>query len=401
MKLLMIGGTGVLSSAVLIEALKQQYDVTIVNRGHNNDKVPSGVHIFVADYRDSSAIEPFLQNKTYDAVIDFVCYDKEQIDYSINLLAKHCNQYIFISSACVYDYTLPGVKTEDSPKVFKDWNYSVNKWDCECYLTEKASKKNYNFTIIRPCITYDDTRIPYGIVPDYGYHWALVSRILSGKPVIRWNGGTTKWNMMRVEDFAVGIVGLIGNEKAYNESFNVCGDYAYSWNDVIEAIEKVVNKKAVFYDIDSNEFAEIIPGLKSRILGRSSDLVCSNRKIKEIVPSFKSRISLQDGIEKTINAYIKNNYQMGIDYRFEALMDYVIWQSCKNHHISPKNYNLEFVDYLKKSSNRDIIIYYAVRFKRRFLNNSGRIPLFGFGTFPYTEKLVNSIQKAILGGKNG
>lgn len=398
MRLLIIGGTGLLSGAVVKEAQKKGIEVTIVNRGIKSKIMPQGVKVITADFRNEIMMSTALQDLHFDAAIDFICFNKEQMEYSVKLLSRHCDQYIFISSACVYNYALPGVKTEDSEKVFEKWSYSVNKWASECCLTELAKELKFNYTIIRPCITYDDSRIPYGMTPPYGYHWTIVGRILSGKPIIRWNGGTTKWNMMRVEDFVVGFVGIVGNEQAYNQVYNISGDNAYSWNDVISCVEKAVKKKAVIYDLDSDEYTHLSNDKEGRIYGRSSDLICSNQKIKDLVPEFKTTYDLQDGIMKTIEGYKSRDFERGIDYVFDANMDRTIIKSCKKHGIKPSDYKLSFVDYLDNATNKEKLKYYAIRNGVRIVNTKFGIPLIGFGTFPYKEVLTKCIPTAILGG---
>lgn len=395
MKLLIIGGTGLLSGAVVKEAIRQGIDVTIVNRGKKSKVVPEGVNVIISDYRNKEVMQSSLQGKHFDAVIDFICFNREQMEYSVKLLSQHCDQYIYISSACVYNYALPGIKTEDSEKVFEKWSYSVNKWAGECCLVELAKELKVNYTIIRPCITYDDSRIPYGMTPPYGYHWTLVGRILAGKPIIRWNGGTTRWSMMRVEDFVVGLVGVVGNDKAYNQAYNISGDNAYSWNDVISCVEKAVGKKAVFYDMSSDEYTHYSNDKEGRIYGRSSDLICSNQKIKDLVPEFKTIYNLQDGIVKTIDGYKKRDFERGIDYVFDANMDRVILKSCKERSIKSSDYKLGFVDYLGKSTNKERLRYYAMRNNIRIINTKFGFPLIGFGTFPYKEVLVKCIPKAM------
>ena len=275
---------------------------------------------------------------------------------------------------------MPGIKSEDSEKIFEKWSYSVNKWASECYLMDMAKKLNINYTIIRPCITFDDSRIPYGITPPYGYHWTIVGRILEGKPIIRWNEGTTKWNMMRVEDFVVGLVGVIGNKKAYNQAYNISGDYAYSWNDVIACVEKVVKKDAIFYDMSSDEYTKLSNDLQGVIYGRSSDLICSNKKIKDLIPEFKTNYDLEEGINKTIEGYKKNNFEKGIDYLYDAVMDRIIMRSCKEHGISSSTYNLGFVDYLGNATIKDKLRYYATRNNLKIINTKYGIPLIKFAT---------------------
>ena len=346
MKLLVIGGTGVLSGAVVSESIRKKWDVTIVIRGSKMSLVPKGVNIIQTDYRNKSLMEAALRDKHYDAVIDFICYNKEQIAYSIDLLHTVADQYIFISTTCVYDTSIPGIKTENSKKVLADWNYSVNKWACECLLRDKAKELNFNYSIIRPCVTYDDTRIPYGVMPPYGYHWTMCARILAGKPIIRWDKGTTRWNMMRVEDFAIGVVGIIGNKQAYNEAYNLSGDNAYEWNDVISIVEEYLGKKSVICDMTSSDYKSFYSKRSGEIVGRSLDAIIDNSKIKALVPSYNTSCSLREGLFKTLESYKCQNYQKGIDWEYDANLDLIISLYCRKHKISKNKYKLNFIDYL-------------------------------------------------------
>lgn len=358
MKLLIIGGSGVLSSAVVKEALNQKMDVTIVNRGNRRQIFAEGVHFIKADYHNKGLMLEKLKGLHFDAVIDFICFKKEQIAYSVDLLSPFADQYIFISSACVYNTAIPGKKNENSETVLKEWDYSVNKWDCEEYLRKVAAEKCVQYTIVRPCITYDDTRIPYGIMPPYGYHWTWIARLLAGKPIIRWDGGTAKWNMMRVEDFAVGVVGIIGNANAINEAFNICGDEICTWNEVVETVASHFGKDVVYFDISSNEYGKLCPAKKGEIAGRSLDAVIDNSKIKHVVPSYKMTLSLRDGIEKTICAYQEQKYQKGIDWKYDAECDRIISSIGKQKAIDVSQYKLGFVDYLQNASAKDTRTYW-------------------------------------------
>lgn len=85
--------------------------------------------------------------------------------------------------------------------------------------------------------------------PFIGSHWTFVERIKSGKPIITWNKGQNKLNLTRVEDFALGAVGLIGNTKAYNEVFNVVGDYVYTWKEVLDTLGKLIGEEVKTIDI--------------------------------------------------------------------------------------------------------------------------------------------------------
>ena len=363
MNLLIVGGTGVLSTAVVREALNKGISVSMINRGNRKHLIPEGVKLIRADIRDTDFLRQSLSGRHFDAVIDFICYNQEQIAHSLNLFKDNTSQYIFISSACVYDTSIPGKKDEDAPKGFKDWNYSIDKWACEQYLTTKATEQSINYTIVRPCITYDDTRIPYGIMPPYGYHWTLVERILNGKAVITWDGGTSRWNMMRVEDFAVGVTGLIGNPAAYGQAFNICGNEPVSWNEVLDLLGRILGKEVKQLDVPAEKLMEYCPERKGEIAGRAADAIIDNAKIKALVPEFGQRISLEDGICKTLDAYKAQNYQKGIDWRFDAQWDYIIHQESKKRPCLPGRKQAKFIDYLGTASFKDRLTYLSVRLK--------------------------------------
>ena len=359
MNVLLIGGTGVLSSAVTKEALLQGINITMINRGLHTQSLLGNVELIKTDRKNYDYIKRMLQGRTFDAVIDFLCLsDKDTVD-SFNLYKNFTKQYFFISSCAVYDTRTGEICSENSPKVLPIWEYSVKKWKSELQLMQLAKNANVHYTVIRPCVTYGDTRIPYGISPQYGYHWTLAARILSGKPIIRWNGGINRCNMTHVDDFAVGVVGLIGNPKAYDEAFNICGEECPTFNDVLDTIAKYLDKRIVLFDITSEEYAEEVPSRAGEILGgRSIDAINSNEKIKSVVPAFKQTISLRDGICKTLDAYKSQNYQRGIDWAFDADTDRIIKKYAKKKGIDAKGYNLRFVNYLGTASKTDQLTYW-------------------------------------------
>ena len=248
MKLLVVGGTGVISYAVVMEALKQGIEVTCINRGRSkSQQLPKEVELIIADYHNKDVITKELKGKYFDAVIDVICYKPSDIEYSVSLFKDVCTQYIFFSSCAVYnkgkgDY----VCNEESPLINSIWNYSISKVECENKLVELAAKYNLIYTIVRPAVTYGNTRIPYGITPPYGYHGTLIQRIINNKPIVLWDEGRAFSTITRVEDFAIGLVGLLGNPKAYNEIFNVVGDERYHWKDVIDELGRILNRHPVY-----------------------------------------------------------------------------------------------------------------------------------------------------------
>jgi nucleoside-diphosphate-sugar epimerase len=368
MKLLLVGGTGVLSTAITQAAIIKGIEVYMVNRGNRIELIPQEVHLLKADINNKLKVVELLGTLYFDAVIDFICYTDNQLEYSFNLFKDRTNQYIFISSCAVYNSEVCKVCDEEALKVLPIWQYSIDKNKSEELLIYLAKNSKTNYTIIRPGVTYGDTRIPYGISPPYGYHWTFVERILHGKPIITWNNGENFCNITHVDDFAIGVVGLLGNTQAYNEAFNVVADETPTWKDVLDTLSDLLNKEIITFDIPGEYYAKEIPARRGEILGgRSVSGSCSNKKIKSVVKDFKTNISLRDGIKRTLDYYKSHNYMHGIDYAFDADTDRIIVKYAKKKKIVMKESNLCYIDYLNEKRINNYLKYIFIRYSNHLL----------------------------------
>lgn len=368
MKVLIIGGTGILSKAVVDECANIGYEVTMLNRGRRKLFINENVELLKCDIHDPNLVKKMLGDRVFDAVIDFLCYNKKDIDYSINLLGSFSKQYIFISSAQAYNTSYDSILTENSKLGQPLWSYSMNKVECEETLKILCQEKGINYTIIRPGVNYDNTRIPYGMYPPIGQHWTLCARILSGKPIITWNNGDNKLNLTRVEDFAKGVIGLIGNEKAYSEAFNVVGDYVYSWREVLDTLGALLGTEVKTIDVPVEFYAKELTKESDKqmlIGGRSQNLVCSNKKLKVVYPEFECRYNLEEGMKLTLDFYKTHDYLNGFDYDYDGESDRIIHKYEKGFGLPSSK--LGFIDYASKATLRDRIKYYISYYKNSII----------------------------------
>ena len=306
MKILLVGGTGVLSTEIMNRSIAEGHDVFVINRGNRRELIPSEVHLFRADTNDSGSVKKLIDGLQFDVVVDFICYKKDQVENSISIFKSVCNQYIFISSCAVYKIDKASTHYhEDSPLINPIWQYSVDKVECENKVGSLCEQFGMQYTIVRPAVTYGNTRIPYGIMPSYGYHWTLVGRILNSKPVLLWDDGLNATNITRVEDFAKGFVALYGNAQAYGQAFNITGDECVAWIDVINALGELLGKRPVLATVPKEFLADEMPGRRGEILGgRGVNLKVDNSKIKNVLPDFRTIIPLKEGLKKTLDYYM-------------------------------------------------------------------------------------------------
>src|SRR5512133_2425072 len=213
MKVLFIGGTGIISTASTRLALERGIDLTLLTRGQHQADVPAGAKTVRADINDRAAMTKALEGKPFDVVVDWVAFTPSDVERDIELFRGKARQYIFISSASAYQKPAEHyVITEATPLVNPHWEYSRNKIACEERLMRAYRDEGFPVTIVRPSLTYGDTQIPL-VMNSWTKPYTIVDRMLKGKTVIVPGDGTSLWVITHNSDFGKGFVGLMGNEK--------------------------------------------------------------------------------------------------------------------------------------------------------------------------------------------
>lgn len=351
MNVLLFGGTGTLSTAVRKIALEEGHNITIFNRGSKNNNIPSEVKIVIGDFKNKASIEENFSDTTFDVVVDFLSRIPNDVERVYSLFKNKCKQYIFISSACVYrrseeDFPI----RENSAKPNRDWDYNIQKFECERKLIEMNEQASSFYTIIRPYITYDEERIPIGIAPAYKYHRTIIERIKAGKPMFVWDNGTPMTTVTNTEDFAKAVVGLFLNDKARNEDFHITSDFCYSIKELLEIIYDVIGVNANIISFTSEEIAEVMPQYGKMLKGdRALNAIFDNSKIKEAVPGLSFKVNIKEGMRRILNYYDSLN-SWEYDYGFEGQVDRLMRKAgmkCKFERYSGTkgNSHLEYLIY--------------------------------------------------------
>lgn len=331
MKVLFIGGTGRLSKDVASLALEKGWDVYLLTRGSKERKlyVNNSYHMIYGDIRDTMKAKSVLECYTFDTVIDFISYNLDQLKNTLSVVDGKYKQFIFISTAGVYDYKeedLP-IREDTTPVGNANWQYTIDKYKCERYLAEKFKEDGaYYYTVVRPCVTYGNTRIPYPLVPqDPLKEWTFMDRIERGVPIPVFDSGRTIVSLTHTRDFAVGVVGLFMNDKAKNLSIHIANDESVSYMELLDTLQNVIGKKIVHSEITREQIYKCLPEMEQIIEGsKGRDIRFDNSRIKLLVPEYKNSVSLYDGLQDMIRHYNKHPELKLIDWGWNGRVDRLI-----------------------------------------------------------------------------
>jgi nucleoside-diphosphate-sugar epimerase len=320
MRVLFIGGTGVISSACSQLAVERGMELYLLNRSQTSRPIPDGARILRADIRDTGSVREALGDTQFDVVVDWIAFVSQHVEADLELFRGRTGQYIFISSASVYQ-TPPArlPVTESTPLDNPYWDYSRAKIACEERLLRAYRDEKFPITIVRPSHTYDRTRLPtHG---DY----TVINRMRRGQPVIVHGDGTSLWTLTHHVDFAKGFVGLLGNQHTIGEAIHITSDEILTWNQIFQTLARAAGAEARFVHIPSQFIAAFDPGWGASLLGdKSHSMIFDNSKIKSLVPGFAATIPYSWGAEEQLAWYDADPARQVVDEKLDHLMDGII-----------------------------------------------------------------------------
>ena len=329
MKILMIGGTGTISSAITRQLAANGHELWLINRGNRSDELPEGVRLVTGDINEHpDEVVAKLGDETFDAVCEFIGFLPEQVARDITIFSGRTRQYVFISSASAYNKPVRQyVISEGTSLANPHWEYSRNKIACEELLMKAYRENGFPATIVRPSHTYCERGVPVSVHGPKG-SWQVLKRMMEGKPVIVHGDGSSLWTLTWNEDFARGFIGLLGNPTAIGEAFQIMSDESLTWNQIYQSVADALGVAFKPYHISSDFLAAIAPAaydFEGNLLGdKAATVVFDCSKLKRAVPGFCATTRFDQGVRKAV-AYLKEHPEAQIeDPEFDAWCDRVI-----------------------------------------------------------------------------
>ena len=306
LSVLFVGGTGQISLTSVREAIAAGYKVTVFNRGKSSmAEVPAGVTSIVGDIHDRESYAK-LGGSTFDVVCAFMVFRPEQISQDIITFSGKVGQYIFISSASVYQKPARHyIITEKTALENPYWEYSRDKIACERLLQDQGK---LSYTIVRPSHTVR-TRLPIQI----GDPMTGVRRMLAGKSVLVAGDGTSPWTLTRAIDFSVPFVRLFGNHRALGEDFHITNDRAFTWDQIHTAIGRALGVEARNFHVPTDTLIRYNPEWIGSLSGdKKWTALFDNSKIKSAVGDFTCSEDLDEILSEPV-AVAKRNLELSSD----------------------------------------------------------------------------------------
>jgi nucleoside-diphosphate-sugar epimerase len=239
LNILIIGGTGLISTAITRFLLERGDAVTLYNRGQS-ELYPrwGGERVILGDRKAYARFEAQMAEAgPFDCVIDMVGYLPQDAESVVRALRGQVGHFIFCSTVDVYRKPATRYPYREDD-VYGGLNpYSSNKVQCEQILAAAHHPRDFPLTIIRPAYTYGEGRGP---IHTFGGKTTYLDRLRKGKPIIVHGDGTSLWAACHRDDVARAFVHAAGNEQTIGQSYHTAGEEWLPWNSYHEQVAAAI-----------------------------------------------------------------------------------------------------------------------------------------------------------------
>jgi nucleoside-diphosphate-sugar epimerase len=299
MKVLVIGGTGLISVGVVKQLLTRGCDVTVYNRGQRAHTLPREVRQLVGDRADGAAFERTFADARYDVVIDMICFTPDQADNTVRAFAGRCAQLMFCSTVCTYGVEVPASVLVDEHFPQRPISgYGRDKLACEQVFARAQADGKFALTILRPSHTYG----PGGALIDQlepdGVAWDRVAR---GLPVLCAGDGLGLWQPTHRDDCGLLFAHAALSSRTYGQAYNATGQDVFTWREYYRHVARALDMRATLIYAPAGWLIQRLPtrtGLLADITRFHG--AYSSAKAREHVPEFRASIPFEQGVRETL-----------------------------------------------------------------------------------------------------
>lgn len=269
MDILIIGGTGFISSALVRKLVERGHAVAVVTRGISASPVSiqPGVRYIQADRRQEQKLREVVGHETFDAVYDMIAYEAGESQTAVRVFRGKIGRFVHCSTISVYmvseDVRCPITEDQDrAPLMAPDyrspfgWEYGVNKRNCEQVLWNAHDEKSFPVSMIRPTFV-SGPRDP----AKRDFFW--IERILDGDPLLVPGTGEFEFQNVFVEDVARAFADLLDHPASIGQAYNVADETRFSLNTYLHLFADLLQKEPRIVHIDQGQF-DALPFSSSR-----------------------------------------------------------------------------------------------------------------------------------------
>lgn len=299
MKVLIVGGTGLISTAISAEMLARGFDLTLYNRGVSEARIPDGAKVVTGNRHDVAVFEQQMADLgTFDCVIDMICFTPTHAESTIRAFRGRTEQLIFCSTVDVYKKPADRYPYTEAAQRLGGNGYGQNKILCEDLFMDADGRGDFHATIIRPAMTYGEGG---KLVNLYGWGTYHLDRMRQGKPLIVQGDGSALWVACHIDDAAHAFVQAAGNPVTYGKAYHATGEEWMTWNHYYQTTARAMGlPEPTLVHIPTDILGALMPKRSSPLVTNFQGNTIFDNSAAHRDLDFHYTIPFIDGVRRTV-----------------------------------------------------------------------------------------------------
>jgi len=299
MRVLVLGGTGLISTAIVERLIAVGHEPVLFNRGQTPPRFKQDVETVTGDRQDFREFETRMAGLRCEAVIDMITFDARTAEHAVAVFGAKVSHYLFCSTVCVYGGPLSRIPADEDEPHTPVSGYGENKSAAERVFLEAFQRSGFPVTIFRPSHCYGPGR---PLLDIWGYNADLVNRIREGRPILVAGDGYGLWQPGHIADMAKGFVGALAHVDTKGKAYNIVGDEVMTWKTFHERMASAIGCEARIVPMTTAQILAGAPADQSEMLERNFQYhaAYSNARLKADVPEFTDLVPWEAGVRETV-----------------------------------------------------------------------------------------------------
>lgn len=296
MRVLVIGGTGNISSGVVSALLEKNHQVTLFNRGQRSDPPPD-VRVIHGDRRARADFESRLRVEKFDAVIDMISFDAGDAASSLRAFRGRVDHLVHCSTVMTYGPPFSGINLDETAPLNGSSAYALGKIAADALLLKANEEDGFPVTIFKPSYTYGMEMLGRQVGGDGSW----IDRLRKGKPILSAGDGLNYFQFLSSRDAGVGFAEVLRRPKCFGEIYNLVHPMPRTWDEWHCSVAKALDVTANIVHVAQETLITISPerfGGLSENFGHTQ--VFSGAKLARDVPEFRPRAPLIESLAESI-----------------------------------------------------------------------------------------------------
>ncbi|MDR0784353.1 MAG: NAD-dependent epimerase/dehydratase family protein [Treponema sp.] len=320
MNILILGGTGVISTEIVNCLHSLNHHVTTFNRGVRKVRYQAEPEVVIGDKQDAGSFKKLLKGRKFDAVIDMISYNPDDAALTLDALAQSDAHFVFTSTVSVYKRPTRNVPFRETHELFSDDTfcpYGYHKARMEAFLGTRM--EDTPITIIRPSLTVGKGSKNVGVMRN---NYGIVERIKKGKPIVVFGDGVNPWSWTWAGDLAKAYAGVLRRSACYGQVYHTANDDMRIWDDLYFEFGRLIDVEPRLIHISTEMLMAAAPAVFGHVYQEKMHCgIFACDKIHQDVPEFFCEYTLDKIVKALAEWYEEEESARVVDQERDALED--------------------------------------------------------------------------------